>query len=293
MSGHYKLEVWGAQGGAATYNSNYNRGGYGGFSTGVVDLSSGSLLHIYVGSAGQGGVGSAATLNSSDSTSGYNGGGYIGFYPNNSLHGGGGGATHIAKVSGLLSSLSGSISNLLIVAGGGGGASVHTGYTSYSGIGGSGGGYIGGSGSTNSTTCYNYGNGGTQTSVGNYTLCSINGNPDGLGGDVVPSPGGFGKGANYISYIINQAYTYAGGGSGFYGGWSGYHGPGGGGSGYIGNGLLLTYGETTKSMYCYGCASTNTLSIRTVSTYNVSHLPISNYAKIGNGYARITLISKN
>lgn len=287
-SGYYKLEVWGAQGGDVTYASNSNIGGYGGYAVGSVYLDFADSLYIYVGSSGQGGIGSGSTLSSSTSTSGYNGGGYIGFYSNNSLHGGGGGATHIATTGGLLSTLSSNQSTILIVAGGGGGASVHNSYTSYSGIGGSGGGYIGVTGVPNATTCYNYGTGGTQASIGSYIVCSVNGHDD--GGDVMPQSGGFGKGTNYISYIINQAYAYAGGGGGYYGGWSGYHGPAGGGSGYIANSLLLSYGGITKAMYCYNCTESSDSTTLTYSVTDVSETATSNYAKSGNGYAKITYI---
>lgn len=289
-TGYYQLETWGAQGGEATFGINRNRGGYGGYSKGVVYLTSGSSLYIYVGGAGQGGIASGATLTSSTSTTGYNGGGYIGFYPSNSLHGGGGGATHIATVTGLLSTLSANQSTILIVAGGGGGGGVHNSYLSYSGTGGSGGGYIGASGTPNNTTCYNYGNGGTQSAVGNYTQCATDGHAD--GNDVVPVAATFGKGANYASYVINLAYAYAGGGGGFYGGWSGNHGAGGGGSGYIANSLLLSRGNITKSMYCYNCTTSAIASTLTYSTTNVSSAPTSSFAKMGHGYAKISYLGE-
>jgi len=44
-------------------------------------------------------------------------------------------------------------------------------------------------------------------------------------------------------------------------------------------------------MYCYNCEESSEESTKTISTTNVSEEAISNYAKIGNGYARITLIS--
>lgn len=83
-------------------------------------------------------------------------------------------------------------------------------------------------------------------------------------------------------------YTYAGGG-GYYGGNSGYHAPGGGGSGYIGNSLL-----TSKTMYCYQCQESNSddENIKTISTTKVSSNPVSEYAKIGNGYVKITYLGE-
>ena len=50
-------------------------------------------------------------------------------------------------------------------------------------------------------------------------------------------------------------------------------------------------------MYCYNCsepeaADENYDKIKTVSTTNVSNKPISQYAKIRNGYARITYLGE-
>lgn len=60
-----------------------------------------------------------------------------------------------------------------------------------------------------------------------------------------------------------------------------YHG----GSGYIVNSSLID-----KVMYCYACTESNGVSTKTISTTNVSHNAVSEYAKIGNGYAKITYI---
>ena len=45
-------------------------------------------------------------------------------------------------------------------------------------------------------------------------------------------------------------------------------------------------------MYCYNCAESEDESTKTISTENHSSEPISNYAKEGNGYAKITLTRK-
>jgi len=45
-------------------------------------------------------------------------------------------------------------------------------------------------------------------------------------------------------------------------------------------------------MYCYSCEESSEESTKTISTTNTSKNPISNYAKKGNGYAKITLITK-
>ena len=73
-----------------------------------------------------------------------------------------------------------------------------------------------------------------------------------------------------------------------------------GGSGYIGNTLL-----TNKGMYIYnnsafastsgyfsgaGCVSSNEEATKTTCTSNYSSTPTANYAKQGNGYARITYL---
>ena len=63
VSGTYKLETWGAQGG----NANSYPGGYGGYSSGEVYLEKGTILYINVGGAGTEGY--------TGTTGGYNGGG--------------------------------------------------------------------------------------------------------------------------------------------------------------------------------------------------------------------------
>ena len=81
VTGTYKLEVWGAQGGGSY-------GGLGGYSVGNMRLTGGTSYYVYVG--GQG------TLSQNSSTlggNGYNGGG-LAYYAY-----GGGGMTHISKVN--------------------------------------------------------------------------------------------------------------------------------------------------------------------------------------------------
>ena len=129
LSGVYKLEVWGAQGGSNTKSNTVSTvaiGGYGGYSIGNVSLSKNDILFINVGGKG------SNNTNATGGSGGYNGGGTGGNAVAQSLNGGcgGGGATHIATVSGELSELSqykdtysqNSSNEILIVAGGGGGA---------------------------------------------------------------------------------------------------------------------------------------------------------------------------
>ena len=204
ISGYYRLDAWGAQGGYA--KSSTYRGGYGGYSTGLTYLEEGTILYINVG-----GKGTNGTKYATEYLGGYNGGGY-GTSTDEYYAAGGGGATHIAKVSGLLSTLSSQKENILIVAGGGGGAGCWD-ATAY-GYGGEGGGYIGNDGSSiQHNDAGTVGTGGTQT-----------------------SGSAFGKGAN--------STVGPGGGAGLYGGKSsGTYSGSGGGSGYV-EGLIngQTYG---------------------------------------------------
>lgn len=112
VDGYYLLESWGAQGG----NTIQKIGGYGGYSAGIVYLKSSTTLYINVGGKGLGDGTHTARKG------GYNGGGdATSDGDGNTRQGSGGGATHIAMQTGLLSSLSNNIDSILIVAGGGSG----------------------------------------------------------------------------------------------------------------------------------------------------------------------------
>ena len=269
LDGYYKLEVWGAQGGTVT---SY-RGGYGGYSSGAVALKKGDKLYVNVGGAGQGGA------VSTNYTGGYNGGGATNGTGADHYHASGGGATHIAKVSGQLASIGVSkLDQVLIVAGGGGGAYIHNAGTGYASIGGSGGGYIG-TAATTSGSNGKQGLGGSQTAGGRYTSSTET---------TSTIFGSFGKGGT-----PSASWGSAGGG-GYYGGGASYgstssngNSGGGGGSGYIGNSLL-----TDKVMYCYSCTASTDADTKTISTTNVSATATSNYAKSGNGYAIIKYLGK-
>lgn len=221
---------------------------------------------IYINIGGQGSDYSLDKL----APGGYNGGGYGGV-PNTTYSDrqggcGGGGATHIAITSGLLSSFENKKEGILIVAGGGGGgASVDI-------MGSDGGGYKGNDGGYSSLFPTYHGTGGTQT-IGGFDF-TINSNY-----------GTFGQGSGFSD---NVKYGGNGGGGGFYGGGGTNrgHSGGGGGSGYIGNSLL-----TEKTMYCYNCQESSEESTKTISTTCTSATPTANCAKQGNGYAKITLIS--
>ena len=262
-SGEYKLETWGAQGGESTY------GGYGGFSIGNINLSKSSILYINVG--GQG----SETFPGTTSGGGYNGGGdgtRVTLNSSTSVRYGGGGATHVATESGLLSKLSNSIDLILIVSGGGGGGKNNE--SEITKYGGNAGGYIGNSAvNDNSNPQVSSGGGGTQTGGGSAGLSNNFGNA---------TAGSFGQGGVGVAHA-------SGGGGGYYGGGGGARnlidGAGGGGSGYIGNPLL-----TNKTMYCYNCEESTEESTKTISTTCTSETPTENCGKQGNGYARITYL---
>ena len=174
LSGRYKLEVWGAQGGSS--------GGVGGYSVGTYTLTANQKIYINIGGAGGNGVNGAG---------GYNGGGRG--YASTAVCAGGGGATHIATISGLLSTLSSNKDKILIVAGGGGG------YCESGGTGGVGGGIKGGGS-----------NPGTQTGGASFGLgagvssgCCMRGGGGGgfYGGGHADNDKGYG-GSGYIGNTL-------------------------------------------------------------------------------------------
>ena len=259
-TGKYKLEVWGAQGGSG--NSDVH-GGYGGYSVGMINLTQGDTLYVCVGGKG----GGSATGDTS--VVGYNGGGEANF---GGARGNGGGATHIALVTGLLNTLSNNLSDILIVAGGGGGAGFFR--AGDDGDGGSGGGYIGGhglfNGSTTGDSNSHTGSGGTQSTGGeteDYSIQSI---------------GSFGQGANRDD---RDLWGGSAGGGGLYGGGASTNNAGaGGGSGYIA-------GLSDACMYGYNVQTSSSANTKTVSVSLHSDSPIALTAKEGNGYATITPIA--
>ena len=275
VSGTYRLEVWGAQGGNIWSTMN----GYGGYSVGNINLNSNSSLYIAIGGKGQNGndyYKSEAFIG----LGGWNGGGNGGqgalnlnsdYYMSSGA--GGGGATSIQNElisDGQLQNYSKNVSNIIIVSGGGGG------YGGNSSPAGNGGGFAGKS--TMAITASdgtNYGgksSGGTQYTGYKFGI-----------GQSAPAKD------NYAAY---GAEGNGGGGGGFYGGLTnstqgfGSNDSGAGGSGYIGNHLL-----TNKVMYCYDCEESNEESTKTISTTCSEEIPTSYCAKKGNGYARITLVS--
>ena len=259
-AGIYKLEAWGAQGG--TYNETYV-GGYGAYATGVISIKAQTTLYVVVGGAGTGN-----TLGTLGTTlGGYNGGGNGNVINDDVFSASGGGATHIALVSGELKTLESykDYNGILITAAGGSGAYGYVPNSNHWWSGVSGGGITGG-----------YNNNASQ--AGNQT----SGYAFGAGGDQTGQT------------IVNT--NHAGGGGGWYGGFADYadNGSGGlgGGSSNISNYYLGSYGGTTKHMTGYNVttsASSNT-NTYTISTNNHSSTATADYAKEGNGHVRITYL---
>ncbi len=265
-SGYYKLETWGAQGGnydALDRNgySSHNLGGKGAYSTGKTYLKKGDKLYVNVGGAGKNLIANSSDYHRMGVSGGYNGGGTGGNGYSSGFPGGagGGGATHIATQSGKLSTLEENKDKILIVSGGGGGA----GWTSGGGSGG------GMNGVTVNVTRIS--TGGTQE----------NGYAFGIG-----SPG-------YAGYnTAGSAEGSSGSGGGLYGGSTFISNgstessiAGAGGSGYIGNSNL-----EEKHMTCFNCETSEDELTMTITVTESSEEPISDKAKQGNGYARITYL---
>src|SRR5574344_193832 len=237
-TGYYLLEAWGAQGGNAASTKGEN-------------------LYVVVGGAGR-----TSITNAGITEAGYNGGGSASSIDASYPTASGGGATHIAKASGLLSSLSSNKNSVLLVAGGGGGSQFYRSDLGY-GNGGAGGGTTGQAGVCNgSYQSVWVGYGGTQTSGGNGT-------------NVSGGMGSFGQGGGYNC----TGLYYCGGGGGYYGGGAGWGCPAGGGTGSLSSELESTYSSYSKATYAG-------------NTSYVDANGITSQGKTGNGYAKITFISE-
>ena len=249
VSGSYKIEAWGANGGSASATY-YADGGYGGYATATYTFSKGTKLYLYPGGPGE----DAPSVGNVVRNGGYNGGGGSRGVSDTSF-GTGGGASHVALVPGLLKDIS--ISNVLVVAGGGGGAGAFSYYENNGGHG-----------------------GGCQGSMGD-------GGSSGYGG--TQSAGGMGRGSGNSSglYGVGGTPTYgSGGGGGYYGGGSGYDSgsAAGGGSGYI-NKSISSYLRGTL----YGNTFYSDSTCESQEFIGYSETPKSGYANYGNGYIKISL----
>ena len=221
VSGQYKMECWGAQGGYG-HDKLTGHGGKGGYVVGIIEISKGEYLYTAVGGKGDD-MDSYQQL----AKGGFNGGGKA-MGNINTAWGGGGGATSIATSPGTVAFLANNKKQILIVAGGGGGGGhcYAEGSNYYSPhAGGNGGGLTGGNGATDDS---DGGAGATQTT--GYS---------------------FGKGQDgKRTQGESTSYYGSGGGGGYYGGYSGYtHGSAaGGGSGYLSSSIISGTGSMTNGV---------------------------------------------
>lgn len=279
-TGYYKVELWGAQGGDATYSTTYT-GGKGAYTSGIIKLIKDEKFYIYVGGLGHT-VNGTSVFTVIENANGYNGGAAGTSYVNNSTGGGGGGATDI-RFGGQ------TLNDRIMVAAGGGGAKSHTSKPSYSGNGGAGGTLIGVNGVLTNNTCYAYGTGGAQVTGGSSVNCPTDGKAS-------SGSGTFGIGYSPYSVYTNNAACYAGGGGGYYGGGAGYHAAAGGGSsfisGYAGVNAINSSGTHTNNTIHYSnkyfidgnmIAGNQSMPNTAGTSTEVGHA--------GNGYAKITFVS--
>lgn len=273
--GTYKLECWGAQGGNSNQsNGTYGNGGKGGYSTGILNVSTNTTIYITVGGQGQNGILNTRTAG------GFNGGG-DGYGTNNfGVGGGGGGASDISLMSPVFSHSSYFINNIrdtnsllsrIIVAGGGGSAGYDV--SNNAANGGAGGGTTGQDGLSNRVY---HGTGGKQTTFG------TGGSSEEPNRYSVQAKFGCGASAS------NSTDVAPGGGGGWYGG--GLHcDSAGGGSGYV-------YTSATASNYPSGCLLNSTYYLSNAQTIAgnqsfPSPTGSSETGHSGNGHVKITKLS--
>ena len=306
VSGTYKVELWGAQGG--------NNGGNGAYTSGTIKLSRGVNVYIFVG--GNGSENSAGVAQ--DIQGGYNGGGLTkGQDCCNRVFGTGGGATDVRLGNGDFADFNSLKSRIMVAAGGGGRFSDSSDGSDYKSQddesnGGSGGGLMGINGSGYYSD-YCYGLGASQTSGGKIgssstaVYCKSGTNSGYTDPDLVT--GTFGIGGSHGI----QGDNGTGGGGGYYGGSaSGHIASAGGGSSFISghNGCDAIKEESTEnniihtgqSIHYSNLYFTNTLMIDgegyrwTDKKEEQIGMPSHSDNSVimgnsGNGYARITLVS--
>ena len=298
VTGTYKIELWGAQGGSMTgtgYRSDGSSrgeltyiGGKGAYTTGTISFRKGTSIYLYIGGKGNctGGA-----------TSGYNGGGTLS--SGQCTYGApGGGATDIRLTDGVWDNFNSLKSRIMVAAGGGGANFRNQGFGE--GNGGDGGSLIGingyealGEGSyfrIDYDAGYQIGSGATQKSGGYAIVHYLNGT---IGEEKSNAHLGF---FGYATQIGNQT----GGGSGYYGGGSNGHGGAGGGSsfisGYDGCDAIAEIStenniiHTGQSVHYSGYKFNNTMMYagnEEMPTHDGTSTMIGNS---GNGYAKITLV---
>jgi prepilin-type N-terminal cleavage/methylation domain-containing protein len=255
ITGKYKIELWGAQGGLRTWDDRGFVGGKGALVQGIIHLSQNEILYVYVGGKGGDTTGTERGLG------GYNGGGLGGIAEFTTWRGGpgGGGATDV-RIGG--TSL---VNRIMIAAGGAGTASHNSGYH---------GGGLEGQGDYRETGY----TGGTQTSGG----AAWHNDPAYTN---TMTPGTFGQGGMGGTTSSGSGHwAGSGGGGGYYGGGGGgINSSGGGGSSFIS-------GHTGCN--AVNSSSSHTGQPNHFSGYIFTESQMFLGIKDGNGYARITFISQ-
>ncbi|BCS85839.1 fimbrillin family protein [Prevotella herbatica] len=304
ISGTYKIECWGAQGGGIT-NKNISGvssiysylGANGAYTKGNISLNANEVLYIYIGQCpGYGDL----NIDPSVYYGGYNGGGNGWNSVNEGLGGQvggpGGGATDIRLINGTWNNFT-SLKNRIMVAAGGAG----TGASSFAGEGGTLTGLDGVDiAGANAVNNMYRGTGGSQTSAGN---CADD--KESINGVTVTNTlfymGGFGYGGNSYTGFFEGG---SGGGGGYYGGGASCRGHtnGGGGSsfisGYTGCNAISDLStesnivHTGSSNHYSGYIFTNSQMIAG-NAVMPSPFGGTETGHTGNGYARITFVSAN
>ena len=280
VSGTYKMETWGANGGSTSGGN----GGVGAYASGEIFMLANEKMYIYVGGAPSGDNG------------GYNGGGSITAHQSENGGAAGGGATDIRyftsvpSSSDLIWNASNGLKSRLMVAAGGGGAkkTINPNCGSTSILGGNGGATTSNAATYNNNYCsgvlWTLTYGANQTTGGTIDIYNSNSKSG------TYNAGVFGYASNAEGYDI-----VSGGGGGYYGGASsGYGSIGTGGSSFVSGCencvAINSSGNPTDSNTHYtGKAFTN---IRMVDGGSVGTTENTTKPVVGNnGYAKINLIS--
>lgn len=279
-SGHYLLEAWGAQGGnvTSTYWKEGSIGGYGAYAVGTIFLEKNRIIYVSVGQPG-------------DVTEGhypFNGGGAAhqrsDCYTTTSS---GGGATHFSYQNNTIKNLVDLKFSILLVAAGGGGSytlmcNLQSDLASMNG--GHAGGVVGSSPVYTRQVVYSntVPTGGTQVRGG---ISSTYWKGSSVNSNTSQYNGYFGQGGIYPIGGVG----YSGGGGGWYGGASGQWRAGAGGSSYIAE-FLNDFRGNKKRLVCYNCQTSTNKTEFTLNTPFYSYSPVRDSAKLGEGFARVTLL---
>ena len=203
MDGTYKIELWGAQGGASLMSgARAMKGGNGAYTVGQITLNKDEKLYIYVGGGG------IDAILKENTPGGYNGGGSGSWDgTDDESSGGGGGATDVRLNNGKWDNFE-SLKSRIMVAAGGGGRSWNF--------------DVGEGGGLSARTLYDTLLGGSQTSgyafgKGMDGVGTVSGD-NAASGDGVGGGGGGYYGGNTQNVLLKSSGT---GGSSFISGYSG------------------------------------------------------------------------